>query len=64
MFEDVFGWSRGDLGPKASCYTETGTDLILLKETGHGGTGVPVTQETRRKLTFKNVLMSFTPHVS
>lgn len=61
LFEDVFGWSRGDPGLKPSCYSETGTGLILLKETGHGATGVPVTQETRRKFTFKNVLMSLTP---
>lgn len=63
LFEDVFGWSRGDPGLKPSCDSETGTDLILLKETGHGGTGVPVSQETRRKFMFQNVLMPLT-HVS
>lgn len=47
LIEDVFGWSRGDPGLKPSCDSETGTDLILLKEPGHGGTGVPVSQETQ-----------------
>lgn len=62
-FEDVLGWSRGDPGLKPSRDSETGTDLILLKETGHGGTGVPATQETCRESIFKNVLMPFT-HMS
>lgn len=64
LFGDVFGWTRSDQDLKPSCYSKTETDLILLKKTGHGGTGVPVIQETRKKFTFKNVLMSLAPHVS
>lgn len=52
----AFGLSRGQVDPGWN-QSMTVIGLILLKEPGHHGAGVPVTQKTQRKLIFRNVLM-------